>query len=194
MGIPPSGLPPRANIDDTLPRPPDAGLVQRHRRFRLFAAEDQCIRIGEEAIRVLRAALVEIGPEPPAVLVVDAIEGGQALVRPVVARQRYEPDAIGDGGRQKGFQHVAEIAGPAEGTDDDEFGMPRRALDIGIDRHRVRQRGEAGEAQGRLAAPRAMGGGDGGEFRVGGGEEEDIARRLAKVDGLLAVGDGAFLG
>ena len=130
----------------------------------------------------------------PAVAFGDAAERQQAFIRAVVAGQCDELDVVGDGRSQQGFQHIAEVTGATERPDDDELGVPRRALDVGVDRHGVRQRGEASEAQPRLGVARTVGGGDCGELGVGGGEEEHVAGRLAKVDRLLAVGNRSFLG
>ncbi|MCY1232106.1 hypothetical protein D9M72_445790 [compost metagenome] len=162
--------------------------------MRLVRACHQRLGIVEEQAGIVGAALVEIGPEPLAVIGLNRRKRFKARVRLVVARQHRDLETVSDGRRMQGFEQIAEIAGATERPDDDQLRMTCRALDIGIDRHRVHQVHEAGNAQAQATVTPAVGGGDRGELGVGGRQEQDVGRRLPKVDRLVAVGDRSFLG
>jgi len=71
-------------------------------------------------------------------------------------------------------------------------------VDVEINAHVVAEVHDVGEAQGgRLRIglkPPRLGVGQGRQFRVGGGQHDDVARRLAQVEGFRSVVDEAGLG
>jgi len=60
-----------------------------------------------------------------------------------------------------------------------------------VDRHGVLQMGQVGQPQGGRVRHVAAGLRQGGQLRVGGGDEHHLGGRLAQIDGLGAVVDAS---
>ena len=83
---------------------------------------------------------------------------------------------------------------PAEGADDDQARTGDCGVQPIIDRQIVAEIHEVGEAEARRAgAEGGVGARQAGQFRIGGGSENDVARALAEIDRLAAIGDAARL-
>ena len=98
----------------------------------------------------------------------------------VVARKHGEGNAARAAGAHHLLQAIGPVAAPAEQANDDEAGPADHLLDVQVDRHRMAQLKEVGEAQARCALPPSgLGGGEAGELGIGRREDHDVARRLA---------------
>ena len=134
-------------IADPRARPVDACAQERAGGCGALGAIEQRAGMGEEPHGVLRPALDEIGPERVVIFVGHGREAAQLRVGLVVAGQERQRHT---GGVQVGgvlLGAVAPVADAAEHPGDDEPGVPRAALDMKVDRHRVGEMGEVGEPQ-----------------------------------------------
>ncbi len=145
-------------------------------------------------MRIRIAALDQIGPKRIQLLKRYIRKRRQTRIWLGIARQHRNQRAMSRRRRMQRFQRVVEVAGAAQRSYDDQLRMPRRALDIGIDGHRMLEAHQAGDAQRPCASASAMRGGDRCKLRIGGREEQDVAGRLTEIDRLLAVADRSLLG
>ncbi len=102
---------------------------------------------------------------------------------------------FGPGDGDELLDAVGPVAPPPQQAHDDEAGAGRDALDMKVDRHGVAEAQQIGQTQAREVGrqPRPCGG-EAGELGVGGGKDEDVARRLAQIDRRLGVGQRGQLG
>ena len=165
------------------------GSGARDRRGLLPAggAAEQVGGVAQAVQRIVGAALRQVAPEAPAGFGVEAGEGVELRVRPVVSRQqrhrrfqRFQPlDAVGP------------VAAPAEQPHHHQTGAGEHALDMQVDREVVAERHDVGEPQRRglpvLGKAFPLGLGEQGEFGVGRAQDRDVARRLAEIDRLAVL-------
>ena len=138
--------------------------------------------VAQAVERVVGAAFPQVSPEAAAGVRVEAGEGVEFRVRPVVPRQQ----------RHRRFQRaqpldaVRPVAAPAEQTDHDEPGAGEYALDMQVHGKVVAERHDVGEAESRglliLGEPFSLRFGEQREFGVGRAQDRDVARRLAEID------------
>ena len=123
---------------------------------------------------------------------------GQFRVGRIVAGQDRQGNALGHGRLGDLFHPIRPIGPPAQKPHDDQPRVADHGVDVKIDAHVMGQMHDVGEPQGGclrigLKPPR-LGIGQGRQFRVGGGQHDDVARRLAQVEGVGSVVDEAGLG
>ncbi len=101
-------------------------------------------------------------------------------------------------GRMQCLKPIRPVSLAAYDAHHDQLCMARRALHIAINRHRMRETQEIGESQtwpyAWPALHKLISLGKTGQFGVGSGKEQYVTRRLAKIDGLVAVVNRTFLG
>ena len=149
--------------------------------------------VGQQARGVPGPALHEVGPERVVVLGADGGEPAQLRVGPVVAGQQRQRHAGLGQARRILLHAVGPVAPPAQHARDHQPRPRRAGVEVQVHRHRMAQVRQAREAQRRARGRAGMGVGEGGDLGVGGGEDHDVGRRLAEVDGLGPVVDGAGL-
>ncbi|GJD54513.1 hypothetical protein IFDJLNFL_0385 [Methylobacterium dankookense] len=140
--------------------------------------------------QVLTASRAEIGVEDGGELRRRGI-GGEPRVRPVVARKDDEAHAVRPRGLGAALDAVAPVIEPAEAADHHQLRPRDHLLDVEIDRERVaqpRQPGEAQSGQGRSLGRRGLG--DAGEVGIGEGQDDDVPGLLAQIHRRLAFVEG----
>ena len=177
-----------------LARPPKTRFQQRGCFGWLFAAVDQRSTIIEEGAHIGSAALDQIVPQRVTVGARNCREPIQPVVGLVVAGKHCNLDAIVHGAGMKRFQPIGPISLAADNANDNQLCMTRRPFDISINRHGMGEAQKTGKPQAWPAGIGAMHLRKTGELRIRSGKEQNIARRLAEIDGLIAVADRSFLG
>ena len=136
-------------------------------------------------------------PQPVQRLGRQVRHAGQFGVRLVVAGQQRQRDAVLAAGLGQLLDPVGPVAPPAQQPRDNQLRVSRDFLDIEIDGQVMAEMQQAGEPQARrvriLRQPPNLGLRQAGDFGVGGGQEDDVARRLAEIDGLRPVLDSPRL-
>ena len=112
------------------------------------ASPARCGHEIERAARIFRTAFGEIAIEPGEHRVPHGGKLREPRILAAIARQKRERHAGGAGGVGQLLGAVAPIIEPAEQADDHAAGAGDHLLDIEVDRHRVAEPGEIGEAQG----------------------------------------------
>ena len=176
-------------------RPVQASAEERRRLTPFGIAADQRRRVGQQIARVGRAAMDRVLPEAMTSLGLQGRDPGELGVGLVVARQHGERDAVRAAGLGDALDTVGPVADAAEQADNDEPRAGDDRVDVDVDRHVVGELQEVGETEARkvVAEARARGG-EARELGIGGRQHDDVARRLAEVDGFRSVGDDARLG
>ncbi len=117
---------------------------------------------------------------------------GQASVIAILARQDGKRDAARARQRRQALDPVFPPIEAAEQADHDHLGVGADAIDPQIDRHRMAQVAQMGEANaGQCCSFRLPGGSKAGEVAVGERQHGDVARRLAEIhrfDDLVEAG------
>ena len=186
----PGGLHRRLDGERPAAGAPREAPRQRARRLRRDGGARLRGKAPQPIPEVFRPARAEIGVEAGAGLGRQGREGVEARVRPVVAGQHREPHAVGPGDRGGALDAVAPVVEAAEAADDADPGAGDHRVDVEIDRHRVAQLRHLGEPQRGQARFGRVRAGDGRQIRIGEGQEHDLARRLAEIDGRLALVEG----
>ncbi len=149
----------------------------------------------QEMPRVLRPAVDEVLPQAMAGLGCQRREFGKFGVGLVVARQERDLGAGVAAGARDLVDAVRPVAAPAQKPHHDKLGLGDDRLDVEIDRHVVAELHQVGETErretGAQAGARVS---QHGELGIGGRQHDDVAGRLAEIDRLGPVGDGAGLG
>jgi len=108
----------------------------------------------------------------------------------IVTRQARERDAALAALRRDLLDAIWPVAHAAQQAHHHQLGVGDDVLDIGIDRQVMRELQQVGEAQARLRlGEMRMGARQARQLAVRRRQHHDLARRLAKVDGLAAIGD-----
>ena len=176
-------------VRDARAGPVDSRTQERAGGGRFLAPVEHRAGIGEEVGRVLRPALDEIGPERGVVFIGHRGERGEFGVGLVVAGKKRERHArLGHVGRVL-LGPVAPVAGAAEHSGDHQTGLLRAGVDVQVHRHRVIEMREVREPQGGRGVHFRARLGKGGKLGIGGGDEHHVGRRLAQIDGILAIVD-----
>ena len=171
-------------------RPVAAGVRKNDGWRRQRRVTEDVIEEGERAAGILRAALDQVAPEAAAVFGRRSGVDLQRGVPAVFARYHDQPERAGAGERTQPLHAVGPIADAAHHADDDEFGLRYRRLQVEVDGKRVGEAAEIGEADSWcIGAPLHRRGGQRSKFGVRGGEKDDVAGRLAEIDGGIAVVD-----
>ena len=137
----------------------------------------------EQRPQIFHAAFAEVAQQRRELVGRQGRGFGEPRIVAVLARQHRERDALlaGDGGEP--LDAVAPPVEPADQPHQDHLGVEADTLHPEIDRHRVAQVAQMGEAHARqrglVGGP---GGGEAGEVAVGEREHRDVARRLAEID------------
>jgi hypothetical protein len=122
---------------------------------------------------------------------------GQFGVRLVVAGQQGQRDIMLAAGLGQLLDAIGPVGPPAKQPRHHDFGVPCDFPDIKIDGKVMAEMQQAGESQGGrvriLRQPPRLGLRQAGDFGVGGGQKDDIARCLAKINGLRPVLDSPRL-
>ena len=107
----------------------------------------------------------------------------QFRIRLIVARQDGERDGAGAAGRNDLLHAVRPVAAPAEQAQDDQARPPDHLLGVQVDRQRMAELQEVGQAQARSARrPPGLRRGEAGELGIRRRQDDDVARGLAEVD------------
>ena len=150
-------------------------------------AAEQVGRIAQAVERVFGAALRQVAPEAAAGGRIEAGPGIEVRVRPVVARQQGDRRV----NPAQPLDAVGPVAAPAEQPHHDQPGAGEHALDMQIHGQVVAERHDIGEPERRclpvLGEPSFLGLGEQREFRVGGAQDRNVARRLPEIDGLAVL-------
>ena len=171
-----------------------ARMGEYDRRLGLQSTTDRMIEIRKSSPRILDTALDQIPPRKPGRLGRHCGEGFEASVPLVLARNNNEAELTAAGQRTKALQPVRPVADTAHHADNDKLRGSDRLLEEQVDRHRVRQLAEIGEAKRRrtrIARRRRVG--ERGKLRVGGREKDDVAGRQPEIDGGIAVVDAGHV-
>ncbi len=176
-------------------RPVEAGMEQGRGLAPGLAAPEQGRGIGEQLLGIGEAALDAVAPKPLAGVLRQGAPAGQLGIGPVIAGQAGQLNAARPAGAGDLLDAVAPIGAAAKQAEDDQAGVAQHALDIEIDRERMGEAQEIGEAErGRVGGAVGLGLGQAGQLGVGGREIEDVARALAEIDGLAVVVGGDLAG
>ena len=179
----------------------EAGARERRGLPPLARMPDEVGGEGEQVAGVRRPAVHAVLPQAVRALGRHRAEGGQLGVRLVVAGEEGERDGPGPAGLDELLHPVGPVAGPPQHPRDDELRVRDHRLDVEVHRHRMAElhevrepeRGEAvlaafsASTPASVPDPRPEPGPrprEARELGVGGGEEHDVARRLAEVDRL----------
>src|SRR5581483_6310867 len=90
----------------------------------------------ETAPRILLAALGEISPEGPAVLLADGREGGERVVPAIVTGDDRKAQIRLSRQRPEPVEAIGPVAGAAHHAHDDQARTRDRAVEIEVDRKR----------------------------------------------------------
>jgi hypothetical protein len=127
------------------------------------------------------------------VLVRNGGRAQQGLVRFVVSGQRSKGDPGGAEAGRELLQSIGPVALATENAGDHQTRFRSGLVEIEIDRHRMREVHERGQPEIGRRVHCGAGLGEGGQFGVGGGDDDHVRRGLLKVDGLGPVGRLAWL-
>ena len=176
-------------------RPIEPGADQRPGFPPFGLVTDEAGGEKEEIARVLGSAVNAVLPQPVVGLRTQRRQPRQFGVRLIVAGQKGNRDAVLAAHSGDLVGAVGPIAAPAQKPDDDDFRLGDDRVHVEIDGHVVAEMQEAGQAQtreivcqtgARLRQRRELG--------IGRRQHDDVARRLAQVDRLGAVGNTPGLG
>jgi hypothetical protein len=138
--------------------------------------------IGEEGRGVLRAARHQIVPQALAMVGFKRGAAGEVGVRLRVSRQKAELDAAFARGGFHLVEAIAPVGRAAQDAEHDELRVAQRLLDIEVDRERMLELQQVGEAE--RAGCAVMRAGKCREFAVRSGEHHDIGGGLGEIDGF----------
>ena len=176
-------------------RPVQPGARDRRRLPPLGGPAEQVVGIGEELAGVVRAALLQVAPDPVHRLGRQGRAAHQVGIRCVVAGHAGQRHAVLAGGTGDLLDAVRPVGDAADQPDDHQPGVRDDLLGVDVDRQVVLQPHDVGEPQAggvrRLPGARR---GQGREVAVGGRQHHHFAGRLAEVDGLRPVVDRARAG
>ena len=119
-------------------------------------------------------------------------ERGKLRIGLIIARKHGERNAVLAAGGCDLFHSVGPVAAAPQQSHNDELGAGNDVLDIDIDRHVMAEAHDVSEAQAR--AFRVTSTRQAGQLIVGRRQDDNVARRLAEVDRLLAIEDGTRRG
>ena len=176
-------------------RPNDGKRADRPGWLCLDVAAQQIGGKTQRLAQVLRAARAKVGVEVGELVRGQGRDGSKARIWPVVARQCCEQHASVARQIADMLEPVAPVIETTQAAYDDEPGIGQDAIDIEIDRHRMPELLQAGEPQRRqqigVVAPRRR---QRREVAVRKGQDDDLRRRLAEVDGGLDLFETRQLG
>ncbi len=176
-------------------RPIQAGAQQDCGLAPVGGTADERAGVEQQVPRVPGATLHAVLPEPMRIRSRKGGERRQLRVGLVVAGQDRQRDgAVAAEGAQL-LDAVGPVAHAAEEAHDHELRVLHDVVEVFVDRQVVAEKQQVGEAEarriGRQPGARLR---QTGKLGVGRGDEDDVAGRLAEIDGLAAVGDRAGLG
>ncbi len=168
--------------------PVQAGAHQWRRLAPGLIAAKQRGGVGEKLTRVVETAVHQVLPEPVTGLSRQGAPAPQLRVGLIVAWQHGELYAAGTTDRNDLLQTVGPVAATAEQAQYHQVRAADHLLDIQVDRHRMAELQEIGEAQARaIGRPSGLGCRETGQLGVSGRQEHDVAGRLTEVDRLPGI-------
>ena len=186
-------LPLRADVAEVRrieTRPVQPGGQQRHRFVPGGIPADQGCGIAQKTVGIGRPAMHQVLPQAMRGVGGQGRLPRQVGIRLVVAGNRGEGDPLAAADRGDPFDPVGPVADAAEHPQHHQFCMGHDGIDIQVDRHVMFELQEIPEAEARhpVAGPfpgrrqrRKLG--------IGGRQHDDVAGRLAEIDGFRPVGD-----
>ena len=186
------GAPQQIKVDVRLARPIEAGVWhgQRLGDIALQRRIDQPRRIVEKVAGVLDAAAQQIVQQP---LARRQVQGGQGLgvrIARIVGQEGGEGDLPLSAGAGQLLQAVGPVAASTEQPHADKPRLGDDALGEDVDRQGMLQLQQISQADGgRAVAKVRRRAHQTAQIAVGGGQDDDIARRLAEVHRLVTFDD-----
>ncbi len=166
-------------------RPVQPGAEQRRGLVPWLLAAEQTRRIGQKLRGVIEAAMDAVLPEAMAGLGRQSGPGGKLGVRLIVARQRGEQASACATRRRHLLEAIGPVAAAAQEAEHDQLRPGDHPLDIEVDRERMAELEQIGEAEaGRALRPAGFGRREAGELGIGRRQDDDVAWRLAEIDRL----------
>ena len=180
----------RGERDHALARAIDPGARQHLGRRRRAPLSEQVGHRRKRPIGIGRAAHHEVSPQEPRVAQGDGRIGLERRIPAVFARNHRERRSSGASDRPQSLETVRPVSDTAHRAHHHQPGLRQRLIDIEVDGERVREMHRVGEAnRRRIGAPPRCRHGESGELAVGGGQDDDVARRLGEIDRRVAVID-----
>ena len=163
----------------------ETGAGKRGGLAPLGRKSDELGRESEQAAGVRRPPVHAVLPQAMGIGGRHGAERGEFGVGLVVAREEREGDRRRPAGGDDLLHAVRPVARAPQHPRNDELRARDHRLDMEVHRHRVGELHQVREAErGKLAIEFGARACDARELRVRGGEEDDVPRRLAEVDGL----------